>query len=291
MLRTIPREVAIRFKRIGDPVETMKVRRQKALLNSMIDQTKNRDPVSLSDRVRAIILGSILGDGSLKLNEGYRNARFSFRHSVVQEEYFRWKVDQLKDISSESSVFRQADDGGYSKNEKLRYQSRALELLTEIFRLANQRNQFHIRRKWLNMLTPLSLAVWWLDDGSIVGNARKGVLCTDGFEKESVIVLAQYLEKVWKVRTHVGVIGRRRDSRRPQYYRLWFSTEELKKFLRVILPHIKVQSMLPKVILLYNDPELQERWISEVVVLTKFPRQVVEQIVLQKKQKWKRFRE
>ncbi|MBF8280801.1 MAG: uncharacterized protein HW383_574 [Candidatus Magasanikbacteria bacterium] len=254
-------------------------------------EQSSRDSVSLSDRVKAIILGSLLGDGSLKLNEGYKNARFSFRHSIVREEYFRSKTDQLKEISSEANIFRQKRDGGYSMNEKLRYQSRALESLTELYRLTHKRKRFLIRRKWLNMLTPLSLAVWWQDDGSIVGNARKGVLCTDGFEEDSVILLAQYLEKVWKVRTHVGAIGRRRDSRRSQYYRLWFSTEELKKFLRIILPHIKVASMLPKVILIYNDPELQERWISEVVALTSFPREIVEQMMQQKKNKWKSFRE
>ena len=37
---------------------------------------------------QAIILGSLLGDGSLKIHSGYKNARFSFRHSYKQQEYF-----------------------------------------------------------------------------------------------------------------------------------------------------------------------------------------------------------
>ena len=55
-------------------------------------------------------------------------------------------------------------------------------------------------------MTPLSLAIWWLDDGSIIGNGRKGVLCTDGFDEESVHVLARYLEKVWGVYAHVRLL-------------------------------------------------------------------------------------
>lgn len=54
-------------------------------------QQRVGDPVSLSDQCKAIILGSILGDGSLKLNQGYANARFSFRHSVEQEGIFAGK--------------------------------------------------------------------------------------------------------------------------------------------------------------------------------------------------------
>lgn len=254
-------------------------------------QQRVGDPVSLSDQCKAIILGSILGDGSLKLNQGYTNARFSFRHSVEQEGYFRWKADALREISSEKSIFLQGEDGGYGSKDKLRYQSRALPELTEIFHLTNKGKKIRIRRTWLNRMTPLSLAIWWLDDGSIIGNGRKGVLCTDGFDEESVHVLARYLEKVWGVYAHVGAIGRQRDSRQDQYYRLWFSTEELKKFLRIILPHIPVASMLQKVMVLYKDPQLQERWISEIIAATPFSREIVERVLSDKKSRWKSFRE
>lgn len=43
--------------------------------------------VPLSDRVKSIILGSILGDGSLKIQKKYSNADIQIRHSEVQKEY------------------------------------------------------------------------------------------------------------------------------------------------------------------------------------------------------------
>jgi len=49
----------------------------------------------LSDQTRAILLGLVLGDGSIKINQGYKNARLSFRHSITQEEYFEWKRGKL----------------------------------------------------------------------------------------------------------------------------------------------------------------------------------------------------
>lgn len=247
--------------------------------------------VSLSDHTRAIILGSLLGDGSLKIHRPYKHARFSFRHSIVQEEYFHWKVEQLQEISSENCVFLQKGDG-FGTNNKLRFQSRALESLSELYQLTNRRGKLAIRRTWLNLMTPLSLAIWWLDDGSIISNGRKGVFCTDGFDYDAHKILARYLQVVWGIRVQIGQAGRSRGGTKEEYYRLWIrSTDELKKFFRIILPYVPVPSMLSKVILLYRDPKLQQRLISEVSHLSGFPLTTVEQAVAKKKSKWRRYRE
>lgn len=242
----------------------------------------------LSKHCEEIIIGSLLGDGSLRIHEPYKNARFSFRHSVNQKEYFFWKAEQLKEISGESSVWQQKADG--FGGEKLRYQSLALEPLTELYRSAHKGNQLIIRRKWLNKLTPLSLAIWWLDDGSLIGNGKRGVICTDPFSLKEQKILAQYLLKVWGVKTAIGKISRESNGKRLEYYRLWIrSSEELKKFLRIILPEIKVPSMLPKVILLYKNSELQQRWIFEIIEKTKFSRELAEKYLAEKQQRYKRF--
>ncbi len=247
--------------------------------------------VSLSDEIRAVIFGSLLGDGSLKIHKNYKNARFSFRHSANQKEYFFWKVSKLKEISSTKSVFVQKSDG-FSTQKKLRYQSQALESLTDLYHAVHRKNKLKISRKWLNQMTELSLAIWWLDDGSIIANGRKGVFCTDGFDEKSVKLLTRYLNKVWGINVHPAAISRSRENgyKKEEYWRLWIrSTEELKKFLRLILPHIKVPETLPKVILMYNDSKLQQRWISEVVSKTGFSQEDVEKYLLAKKNKWKRF--
>lgn len=231
--------------------------------------------LSLSDREKSIILGSLLGDGSLKIHKGYANARFSFRHSIAQKEYFLWKARELAAIGSDKCVFLQKADG-WAKLEKLRFQSRALPVLTELYRLTHEQHQFAISRSWLNQLTPLSLAIWWCDDGSIISNGRKGVICTDGFDEKSVRLLARYVEVVWKVKMHVGPITRQRANERVRYWRLWLSTEELKKFLRIIIPYIPVPSMIYKFVLLYKDSQLQQRWISEMESLSVFSRDAIE---------------
>lgn len=243
----------------------------------------------LSDQCREILLGSLLGDGSLKIHKPYRNARFSFRHSIQQREYFFWKVSRLKEISNELCWWEQEKNGLGGK--MLRYQSRASEALTELYKETHEKNRLVIRRKWLNQLTPQSLAVWWIDDGSLITNGRRGVLCTDPFTYEEHKILAQYLLKVWGVKVAIGKITRIYEGKVHEYYRLWIrSSEELKKFLRIILPFVKIPSMLPKVLLLYKDSQLQQRWISEVSRITGFPQGLIQRYVDEKKARWKMFR-
>lgn len=244
----------------------------------------------LSRKSKEIILGSLLGDGSLKIHPRYRNARFSFRHSVKQKDYFFWKTSELKEISGDLCYWEQKSDGFGGK--KLRYQSLALPSLTELYALTHNKGQMSINQQWLNELTPLSLATWWLDDGSLIVNGRRGVFCTDPFPYEAQNKLAIYLEKRWKIKVKVAKTSRMLGNKRIEYYRLWVrSGEELKKFLRLILPHIKVESMLPKVLLLYRNPKLQQRWISEVSSLTGFSENIIKKYVAEKKAKWKAFRE
>lgn len=252
---------------------------------------KRYEQVPLSDRTKEIILGTLLGDGSLKKQKNYKNARLQFRHSEKDSDYFYWKVKQLKEIAGQNSVNVQKPDG-YSKNKKLRFLGKAVSSLTLLSELTHKKNTLHIRRTWLNNMSPLSLAVWWCDDGSLISyGGRKGVFCTDGFEKESVKILAQYLDKVWNINTKVAPVNRPRDGKKEQYWRLWIrSSGELKKFLRIILPHIPTKGMLRKVLLLYKDSQMQQRWISEVIKLSQFSESAVMAEYEKKLAKWHSIR-
>ena len=247
--------------------------------------------VPLSDRAKSVILGSILGDGSLKIQNKYSNAGLQIRHSEVQKEYLLWKAKELREIKGDSSVSVQKADG-YSKNRKWRFVSKRLPSLTELHHLTYKNNKLRIKRTWLNQMTALSLAVWWCDDGSLISyGGRKGVFCTDGFDKTSVEILARYLEVVWDIHSIVASVGRKRDGKQEEYWRIWIrSSDELKKFLRIILPFIPVPSMLSKTILLYKDSQFQQRWISEVINLSSHSESVVMAEYEKKKAKWNCYR-
>nr|YP_009105637.1 putative LAGLIDADG homing endonuclease [Xylochloris irregularis]YP_009105669.1 putative LAGLIDADG homing endonuclease [Xylochloris irregularis]AIT94370.1 putative LAGLIDADG homing endonuclease [Xylochloris irregularis]AIT94372.1 putative LAGLIDADG homing endonuclease [Xylochloris irregularis] len=228
---------------------------------------KEIQTIPLSDRCREVILGSLLGDGSLKIAKGYKNARLTIRHSIVQEEYLRWKAEELQEIASAGSIQLQKPDG-FSANKKISFQSRALPQLTVIHRKAYESNQLRIKRSWLNHMTELSLLVWWLDDGSIIANGRKGVFCTESFDLNAHRILQRYLKVVWGISTTIGKHSSQSDE---QKYRLYLNNSELRKLFLLIMPlfcvsnlRFELHGMLKKFCLQYNDPQFQQRWISEM---------------------------
>jgi hypothetical protein len=300
------------------PVETMKIRRQllkiqttlkkmystrvcfvsQKVISGIIYQNKDyqKEFSLLSCPVKTILLGSLLGDGSLKIHSGYKNARFSFRHSIKQKEYFMWKRDQLSSISGAKDMWEQLPSPTTSdwQSHKLRYQSRALPALTHLYYLTYQHKGgtsggLRIWRKWLNMMNPLSLAIWWCDDGSLVKNTKQGVFCTDGFTEKDVKVLDRYMKIVWGINTSVHSVGKTKKDGTARY-RLWIrSPNELKRPPRAIIPYIPVSSMLYKVVMLYKDSELQQRWISEIVNGSRFSLNEIENIVATRKSELKAF--
>jgi len=246
---------------------------------------KKKSP--LSEKTQAIIYGGLLGDGSLAVSRGYKNARYQFRHSIKQKEYFLWKAGELKEICGSKCIWRQGTEvqkDGWG-SIKLRFGSKALPELTDITLVVGKGNQKTIRRRWLNRLTPLSLLVWWCDDGSLVSNTKHGVFCTDNFSEKEVNILKQYLNTVWKIKTSKFKVSGR------EHYRLAVrSRKDLKKFLRIILPYLRVESMLYKFLLLYRDPNLQQRWISEMAKLSIFSEETIKKTVSQRKETLKHFR-
>ncbi|KAG0608867.1 hypothetical protein M758_8G139100 [Ceratodon purpureus] len=221
---------------------------------------KALNQTGLQESTKSVVLGSLLGDSTLHVAKGENDARLLFRISEADEEYFRWKAAALEEISSLNSVHLGASN-------KFLFRSRAVDSLTKIYEVTHSGEELVIRKRWLSHFTPQSLAVWWCDAGSLVAGGRKGELCTDPFSEDRVLVLSKYLEDEWKVHAHVGQLkstNKDKSVKEAFIYRLTFRTEELKKFLRLVLPHIPVASMLRKCLVVNHSQALQESWISEM---------------------------
>lgn len=228
---------------------------------------KKFNQINLSMSTKQILLGSLLGDGSFKIPKNYKNARFSERHSIIQKDYLRWKFNQLNTELKGAISISKPEKSSYSKHAKIIYQSATNENLTVLHHLTHVQNQKVIKRNWLNNLTALGLAIWWCDDGSLNVLKRQGVFCTDSFTRKEQLILARYLEVDWGINCKIienPVKNRSKETIRVDY-QLRFSTfANLQAFFRLILPFIPVPSMLYKVMICYDDPIYQQRWISEV---------------------------
>ena len=115
---------------------------------------------SLTQRQRSIVIGSILGDGYVRIMPGRADAFLEINHSISQKEYVDWKHRELKSICRSLPVARR----GNGNRIAYRFFTKQHPDLTELYRLFYKGNMKIIPRRLV--LDPLTIAVWFMDDGS-----------------------------------------------------------------------------------------------------------------------------
>lgn len=108
-----------------------------------------------------------------------------------------WKFNGLTEIGPPKPQYTKPD--GASTNRKINFMSKALPSLTLIHNIVSPSGttSVEIDKNWLGYLNELALLVWWLDDGSLVSNGQRGVICCEGFDLPSIGILQDYLKSRW----------------------------------------------------------------------------------------------
>jgi hypothetical protein len=120
----------------------------------------------LTDLQREVLTGSLLGDGYMS-ETGRSSARFSESHSDAQRAYLGWKVDILGPyVSSTTPTEKRVGDRVFRGTRLNGVACAAMREFYDLFYAAPDRIRvfpadLHSR------MTPLVLAVWYMDDGSL----------------------------------------------------------------------------------------------------------------------------
>lgn len=192
--------------------------------------------VSSKVEQRGILVGMLLGDGSRSKNN------FFIQHSTKQEEYILFKKRLLEQITRKPvSIRRWQTKKGYNQ---IRIEPKLVPLSRVLVKKLYKAGTKTITRKFLNLLTPQGIAIWFMDDGSKSFHKRDGkihaltvTLNTDISQQENEIIVS-YFQQVWGFKWGL--------SKGKGFYRLRMGTREGKRFLTFISPYIH-ESMLYKV--------------------------------------------
>mgnify|MGYP001560882335 FL=1 len=133
----------------------------------------------LTRRQEEILLGTLLGDGFLE-NRGTANSRLQIRHSIKQKEYVDWLYKELANLTL--SIPREIGNAYF-------FRSKSLPLFTT-WRKRFYLNGFKIVPKDI-FLSPLSLAIWFMDDGYC--DKKAAYFCTHSFNQEDLNHLQKLL--------------------------------------------------------------------------------------------------
>lgn len=115
---------------------------------------------SLTQQQKSVIIGCVLGDGYLRKLPNRKEAFLEVNHSIKAKEYVDWKYGILKNICQSAPKVRKIDERriGY------RFFTRGHPEISEIFEKFYSKGKKVIPKGF--ELNSLSLAVWFMDDGS-----------------------------------------------------------------------------------------------------------------------------
>ena len=211
----------------------------------------------LSKEQKSLLIGLLLGDGTIS-----SNYVFKLSHSEAQREFLEWKIDLLNKFGFKNNGVKEyISTCGYNKGSKVLYSQMSLNPTIKALRRTVYTPKKHITRRLLNWLTPIGLAIWYMDDGCINVNTSKQrssiqhtikiATCVD---LDTAQVVVDYFKEVWDVQFRPFKEGK-------GTYSIASSTEsDCAAFIQIIRPYIEqVPSLLYKI----RDNFTKEEFIAQ----------------------------
>lgn len=196
---------------------------------------------------RNLLIAMLLGDGTIS-----NNYVFKMSHAEHQKDYLEWKVKQLNEYGIRNNgVKSYIKTKGYTIGTPVYYTQLNIIPFTKVLRRVVYKNKKILgNRKLLNRLTPMGIAIWYMDDGHInIRKNREGKV--HGFyvkistcePKEEVQIIIDYFKEVWNINFYMFHEGRKKNS-----YSLCCGTKEGLKFIKLVKPYVQqVPSMIHKI--------------------------------------------
>lgn len=197
-----------------------------------------RNDIQLTTKQEQLILGGILGDASIAMgNDRSHNARVHFIQGIKQYEYCMWKYEQLKDIVKTKPKI--AINRGYG-DKIVSFNTMSLPCITEIYNTTKINNITTVTENFLNMIkTPLALAVWVLDDGTL--NRSTYVISLGDRTKNEVELLQLWMESKWDIKSTIAYYTK-------EYVMRFSAKSESLRLKELIEPYVEVDQMKYKIL-------------------------------------------
>ena len=191
-------------------------------------------PHYLSDFQMTALRGTLMGDGALSPTRSGHGARFRYTHCAAQTEYADWKASLFANVSSSRNV---RTDGVVTYDFK------------PLPELADMRQSVYVEGKkvldddYLKSLSPLSLALWYMDDASFSvrskgvqvrteGHSGRVSICVEAMEEQTRERLVAYLADTWGIKADLTSQGTRDQAV------LVFTNAESAKLQALIAPYV-----------------------------------------------------
>ncbi|MFP5346963.1 MAG: LAGLIDADG family homing endonuclease [Actinomycetes bacterium] len=200
------------------------------------DRVMATEQVRLSGQQWEVILGGLLGDGHLAPNSrGRSDVRYRMGHGAKQVEYLDWKCSLLGNIPQHRSV---------RPNGAVHVDLTPLPELGELREVVYWGDgKKHLTDDVIKSLSPLSLAIWYMDDGSFSlrskglqtrtrGGSGRSEMCVEAMSVASRQRLVAFLRDVHGVESAVTLRGAAKKAV------LTMTTAGTARFQSIVAPYV-----------------------------------------------------
>jgi hypothetical protein len=183
-----------------------------------------RDDLDLTEIQKGVLLGKILGDGSLISTLTGKSYRLQVEQRAEHKDYVlwsakifsRWVLTQPKYLKQHQSFrFRTVSHPQLTEYRKIFYpvKKKIIPLnIKEIF------------------VDPISLAVWFMDDGALSSSKKTVTISTHSFSRDENMLLIDCLKDNFNLQVNLNWDGKG--------HRLYVPVSSIKKFKELVSPYM-----------------------------------------------------
>jgi len=201
---------------------------------SVGDRVLHAVPRHLSPRQMEIVRGSLMGDGTLSLTKNGLAARFRWGHGRKQTEYSDWKASLFQNVGVSRST---------NAKDAVFHDLQPLGELRGLRQSVYTTDGKGFDDEYLKALTPLSLAIWYMDDGCLTtrskgvqarteGRSGRIEVCVEAMNTSTRARLAAYLTDTWGIELRLREAGSTRKAV------LTFTREGTDRFQELVAPFV-----------------------------------------------------
>lgn len=196
----------------------------------------------LNESQKNIFIGSIMGDGNIDhISLGI--SRIRIIHGMKQEEYIKWKSTFFK------AKIEIIGENGYSKKPAMRFQSKGYYCS-------------YTKENVIKLITPQSIAISWMDDGSLYKNELGGRLYSFADDEKLINLLCIEIFNKFKIKgvVHYGYSS----TSNKKYFYISFNKENMFHLSELISPFIH-ESMSYKILTTHHYKISNDNWVNHNV--------------------------
>ncbi|MDP2789137.1 MAG: hypothetical protein Q8O46_03765 [bacterium] len=189
----------------------------------------------LSPKQRSFIIGSMLGDATMRIGIKAKNANFKIDHCLEQKEYVFWKYKILKSfVTTPPKLSYRTTKQGVRYKKSWWFRTLRHPVLTEIYNQFYTKDSYRCGKKIVpdfvfENIDAFVMAVWVMDDGSY--NQGNIDISTYSFTLREIEKLIFVVKKKFNI---TMLYHKDRDKG----YRIYCNKKETQKLIDLICPYI-----------------------------------------------------